>query len=122
MLLVAGVATDMKITEDEFEAKYKPRTNHLDDDAGFNGWLYETFGDEVSFVVNSIREKNNDNHVWTVIDIDCDGELITVPGYRHVNRVGHILTEVPWESDEIEVKYDDGEAQRDDEACCICPP
>lgn len=60
----------------------------------------------------------DDGHVWTIIDVDLsDGEphpyegedgdncWVIVTGYHYVNRIGYLITEVPWESAEIEVVY-----------------
>jgi len=54
------------------------------------------------------------NHVWTIVEGDeehkChDGEyrshLYALPGFHHVNRIGYIKTEQPWESEAIEAIY-----------------
>ncbi len=42
-------------------------------------------------------------HVWTVTE--CDGRLYAGPGIHHVNRVDHLLCEIPW-TDEDERRPD----------------
>lgn len=88
------------ITEEEFEQRYKPRDNHLLEDAPFNGWMYETFGEEMEAV-----DAADPKHVWTYMD--CDGILILAAGKRLSDRLGYILTEVPWETGQEEVILDD---------------
>jgi len=83
------------MTEDEFEEKYRPKQNHLED-AAFNGWMYETYGPEFEHV-----QAQDHKVVWTYVDTDGDGAI--VPGFAWVNRLGYILTEVPWETGEEEV-------------------
>lgn len=38
------------------------------------------------------------NHVWTVLESDDDltKSWYAAPGFRLVNRIGHVLTEKPW--------------------------
>ena len=100
------VKPEMKfITEDEFEAIYKPQKNHIDDNASYNKWGYETFGEELEYVL-SIAEKEP-RRVWTVLD--ADGTLPIASGYHLVNRMLYIITEVPCpEGQEIEVIDDFG--------------
>lgn len=83
----------MKKYED-FVKKYKPVKNHLDPHAGFDGCLFETFGEEIEFV-----RRSNYRKTWTLLGND---DLHVVPGYHWVNRMGHFITEVPYDEDEHE--------------------
>lgn len=76
---------------------YKPKTNHVDSNAGFNGWMFETYDAEFDFV----KEHAEDKKVWTLRDGD-DGELIITAGLGWVNRLGYFVTEIPWEN-ELEI-------------------
>jgi len=87
-------------TEEEFEERYKPRSNHLLEDAPFNGWMYETFGEELAAV-----KAEDPRHVWTYIY--SDGVALVAAGNHLVNRLGYILTEVPWETGLEEVILED---------------
>jgi len=91
----------MTITEERFEDIYMPRQNHLDENASFNGSMYETYGEEVEYVQSMIES----NKVWTVLDGD-DGELFISAGYWRVNRMGYIITEISHEGESIEVELD----------------
>ena len=83
----------------EWDAKYKPITNSFDDNASLGGVMFETYGDELQFVI-----LQNNNHIWTYQDGD-DGEPIITSGYHLFNRIGYFITEVPWEDyEEVEVK------------------
>jgi hypothetical protein len=75
----------------EWIEAFKPVKNHLDDNAGFEGCAFETFGDELSHV-REILEVDPDR-VWTLLD--CDGSLYVSAGYSHVNRLGYFITELP---------------------------
>jgi hypothetical protein len=66
--------------------------------------MYETYDEELDYV-KEIYSKDP-GRIWTYVD--CDGELIIVSGYHHVNRMGYFVTAVPCEPDtEIEVEDED---------------
>ena len=86
------------ITFEEWQGRYCPIDNHLDDNASFqdengNGIMFETFGDELQYVL-SIANKEP-NQVWTYVDGD-DGTYVT-NGYHLVNRIGYFITAVPYD-------------------------
>lgn len=93
-----------QINDNDFIARFKPKKNHLDDNASFDGCMYETYGTEYEYVNDVL--KTAPCNVWTVID--CDGELVISNGWHFVNRMGYIITEVAFGEDElIEVIDDD---------------
>jgi hypothetical protein len=55
--------------EDEFFARFKPVRNHIDPSGGFDGCLFETFGEELAHVQAQDRRL-----VWIILD--CDGQLV----------------------------------------------
>jgi len=75
----------------EWVETFKPMKNHLDENAAFDGCIFETFGDEVVHVreVLEIAE----GKVWTLCD-DGEGSLYVSAGYSFVNRVGYFVTEI----------------------------
>lgn len=81
--------TLLKITEEQFYDEYCPQKNHLDDNASFNGCMYETYGDEIKHVRDTARVGNR---VWTIIE-DDEGHLWLTLGIRFVNRFGFLVTE-----------------------------
>ena len=80
----------IEMTEDEWIATYKPIKNHIDTNASFNGEMFETYGEEVEFV-----KQQNPNTIWMYGDGD-DGGGYVWSGWGFVNRIGYIITEVPF--------------------------
>lgn len=81
----------MEINDDVFFETYKPKKNPFNPDAGWDGSMLETYGEELEHVLDAYRTAPGT--VWTVLD--CDGAMIVGNGYHHVNRLGYIITEVP---------------------------
>ena len=77
---------------------YKPIANAFDGNASWQdeagvGIMFETFGEELGFVLR-VADKQP-NHVWTLVD-DDEGEPVIIHGYHIVNRIGYFITEEPW--------------------------
>jgi len=98
----------IKLSLSEWEAQFKPYTNHLDSNASFQndndeGIMFETYGDELEFVYSHANK-----FIWTYIDTE-DGGTAIVDGYHLVNRIGYFLTRVAWEdSMGYEIAVSDG--------------
>ena len=86
--------------------------NHIDNNASFDGKYFETFGEEIEFVLEMAKE----NRVITIIEClesedNNDEELETcsnfyyISGMHYVNRFGYLITEEPI-TEEFEVKID----------------
>lgn len=102
----------IKITEDEFDERFKPMTNHFErakadkdtadeDVCGFSGCMFETYDEELDFVFDlSQKEKR----VWTIIEGD-DDDMYYVTGFHYLNRIGFLVTEEAYDK-EYEVKLD----------------
>ena len=90
-----------KLTENEFDEKFTPVENHLDDNASFSGCMFETYGEEVDYV---FKLSKTTKKVWTIIEGD-DDTLFYVTGFHLVNRLGFLVTEESYE-EESEVKLD----------------
>jgi hypothetical protein len=87
-------ATVIDMTEDEFDAAYTLRPNHLNPNASWAigdgpGCLFEISLEEIKFV-----RRQNPRTIWTLLDGD-DGNLHLVSGYHLVNRVGYLITTIP---------------------------
>jgi len=83
----------------EWVEKFKPRTNHLDDNASIDGYLFQPYGDQWDFV-----KSHENNYIWTLIITDRDDggtnwEIST--GVHIVNREGYIVTEAPYLKDKV---------------------
>jgi hypothetical protein len=85
------------ITFEKWAEEFKPTTNHMDDNASYDGAMFETYGDELDHV--RVADKFN---IWTLISGD-NGSTWIISGYHLVNRMGYFITEKPFEDDEIEV-------------------
>jgi hypothetical protein len=88
-------------TYDEFLEKYeleynqvllknKPNDISPDDIAPFGGCMYETFGDEVQYVV-----KQPINTIWTIVEND-EGNLEVIAGFWRINRFGYLISKKVW--------------------------
>jgi hypothetical protein len=80
----------IEMTEDEWFETYKPIKNHIDTNASFDGYMFETYDEEVEFV-----KEQPDNHVWMYGDGDDGGGYIW-SGWGFINRIGYFVTEVPF--------------------------
>ena len=103
----------MNITEENFDEVLKPQINHFErakadkstadqDVCGFNGTMYETFGEELDYVFNLAKTTKR---VWTIIEGDDDA-IFFVAGFHLVNRLGFIVCENEYETGDEEVKLD----------------
>ena len=89
--------TEINITEDEFDATYPLRPNHLNPNASWTigdgpGCLFETYGEELDFV-----RRQDPRTVWTLIEVGGD-DLYLASGYHFVNRIGYLISTVPIQS------------------------
>lgn len=94
-----------EITWEQFEQQYFPMQNHIDTNASFGGYMFETYGaeyDHVMFVYNQKPEC-----VWTVMA--DTGNVDITSGLHFVNRLGYIITEAPADDDFINVIDEDYE-------------
>lgn len=84
-----------QITDEQFFEQFQPIQNPMDDNASFDGCMFETYGAELAFVLKTAQ--SSPNKVWTILD--CDGELVITSGYQYVNRMGYLITQVPFTED-----------------------
>ena len=98
------------LTEEQFYEKYELIENHLEDNASFDGCLFETYGDELLVVQQMAKE----NRVITIIEGDEEVEddfgeptidMYYVSGMHLVNRIGYLITKEPIK-EEFQVKLD----------------
>lgn len=88
------------MTHEEWEEEYVPVKNHLDDNASFDGCMFETYDEEFVEVLRNADDKR----VWTYVE--GDEGLYIIPGLHFVNRLGYLITEKPYTDETIEVKLD----------------
>lgn len=102
--------TEIQMTTDEFFDKYKPVKNHYDKHASWGGCMFDTYGQEHEHVL--YMRDFEPRKVWTVVE-GCNGDLIVIDGYHHVNRIGYLITEVPCEED-VSICAEDEADEEDD--------
>jgi hypothetical protein len=99
-----------QLTEEQFDNQFELVPNTLDDNASFDGFMYETFGDELIIVQQMAKE----DRVITIIEGDEEVEnefgeptldMFYVSGMHHVNRIGYLITKEPI-TEEFEVKLE----------------
>lgn len=87
-----------KLSYEDWVERFQPEKNNIvDDDRGYDGTLFETYGPEVEFVKEIGRL--NPHRVWTLVSGD-DGGLYLTSGWHFVNREGYFITAVPCPADE----------------------
>lgn len=92
----------VKLTEQQFDDTFTLVENHIDDNASFDGCMFETYGEELEFV----KEMAKKNRVVTIIESDegCEEDedgfitpsMYFVSGMHFVNRIGYLITEEPF--------------------------
>jgi len=119
------------ISEDKFYNEFKPIQNHIDTNASWDGTLFETYGEELTYCFELSKKENR---VWTIVeceevneddvvdeinDVFIDDEEVMVnnfepmkpcfyiiSGFHIVNRVGFLVTEKPYLSDtEVKIEW-----------------
>ena len=87
------------LTVEKWEEIFKPIKSMFDENASWDGIMFETYDDEDAFV-----RKQEPTTIWTYVDSDNGTSLVN--GYQYVNRIGYFVTEVPFRQEfiyEIEV-------------------
>ena len=91
------VIDDAQIWED----LYLPVPKTADESESWGGLLYETYGDDLAYVL-SVAQKEP-RRVWTWVD--AEGGSYIINGYHLVNRIAYFITEVEWsQGDDIQVE------------------
>lgn len=83
------------MAEQEWFDLYKPIKNKIDSNASVNGHMFETYGDELNYVISQDLNK-----IWTYSD-DDNGTPFISNGYHLANRIGYFITEVPAKEEEV---------------------
>jgi len=82
-----------------FVKTYKPIKNKVKG-AAIDGYMFETFGDELKDVEVQAKKVAKGNkiqyHMWTLIDNNDGTNQFLSNGWHWVNRLGYIVTRKPW--------------------------
>jgi len=76
-----------RITYEKWCVKYRPVKNPFNGNASFDGYMFETYGQELWFINDQPPCK-----IWTLLD--CDGKMRICEGKHFVNRIGYFITGV----------------------------
>ncbi len=89
-----------RLSEEEFEEIYKPQQNHIvgGENAPFNGWMFETYGPELEYILSLANNPDTAKRVWTILEGEGNS-LCYSTGYHLVNRLGYLVTEMPYENE-----------------------
>jgi hypothetical protein len=79
----------IEMTFEEADEQFKFMVNNYDENASFDGLMFETYGDEVEYV----KTKPHDR-IWMYGQGD-DGGLYIWSGWGFVNRIGYFISEQP---------------------------
>jgi hypothetical protein len=85
---------------EQFES-FEPIINHFNDNASWDGALFETYGNELEFVLTC-----DESCIWTLQDADDNDEgieTILCNGYHVVNRIGYIITKKPYFGEPVSI-------------------
>lgn len=85
----------MIISYEKFVDDFSPTINTFDEDRGYNGTLFETFGPEWEHV-----KIQKENHIWTLIDGENNNSWI-IPGFHIVDRIGYFICQIAWTNEDI---------------------
>ena len=89
------VLKPVKLSEEEWEAKYLPITKPgvNPDEESWSGQLFDADGgqDEVALLKRACLE--TPGCVWTLVE--TDGGMAIIEGYHTVNRIGYFITQHP---------------------------
>lgn len=80
----------MEKTFDDFIEKYDPMEHPTGE---FGTHMFDTHKESD---INFVRSQIKFNKVWTVIDGEGQ-DLYVIPGYHFVNRMGYIISNIPYE-------------------------
>jgi len=76
------------MTFKQWVSKYQPLKNPIASHSPFDGYMFETFGEELKFVNDMLTNKKQ---LWTLVQGDDDTELL-IAGIHIVNRLGFFIT------------------------------
>jgi hypothetical protein len=106
------------INWEEFVDNYGLVKNHIEDNASYNNCMFETFGEELAYIVSLSNNEESKKFVWTIVDGENE-ETWIIPGYHYVNRYGYLITEKPWENEDIQVNDNEMISNIDAKIACI---
>ena len=98
-------------TIDLFDQKYTLTKNLIDKNSGWDGCMFETYGEELIHVQRI--QAQSPWRVWTWVNTDSGSSLCA--GFHFCNRIGFIITNENWSTDS-EFYVVDNEEEKEQEA------
>src|SRR5471030_2499131 len=90
---------DEDMSEEAWESEFFPFENPTS-----GTWFFDP--DEP--IDAAFMAKLGENHIWTEVDIDFDTDSdlqsAVIPGTHWVNRIGYIVTMVPWSAEHADLE------------------
>ena len=80
----------IEMTFEEADEQFKFMVNNYDENASFDGLMFETYGDEVEYVKSISPDR-----IWTYGDGDSGNSYIW-SGWHFINRLGYFISEKPF--------------------------
>jgi hypothetical protein len=86
---------------EDFIEKYKPIKNKIDKNASYDGLMFETYKEELDFVV-----AQNPKKIWTIINGESETTWL-IAGFHFVDRMGYIISKKEWTDANEDFAMDD---------------
>lgn len=99
----------MNLSYEQWIEQYKPITPP-GEFRSYDGLMLETYGLDADTV--QTQQKHYPKTVWTLLEED--GAMWIGAGFHWVNRMGHFITEVPFDDEDIEIPLCESDEDRDD--------
>ena len=91
------------ISESDFESNYVPMKLSKDGDM---------MSPDYRGALNFAKDKGlSEQHIWAITEGDDDNSLYANPGPALVNVIGDVVTENPWENEDLVATYFEDEDQ-----------
>lgn len=74
---------------DDWFDQFQPIKNMFDDNASFDGCMFETYDRELEHV-----KKADPANVWTLVE--AEGGIYLSNGFHYVNRIGYFISQFPF--------------------------
>ena len=88
-----------------FKKNYQPIKNMITDTSLYEGYMFETVGDDVKYLNSpEFKKKYKEGNVWTIVDAEGEDQLI--PGIHSFNRMGYIVTKKKWTNENLYVELE----------------
>ena len=90
------------LTYDDFLLKYHPVKNHLYEDAAYDGCMFETYGEQLEYVLST--HQHSPQNIWTLVEGE-NNDMWLSPGYHYIDRLAYIISKEPVDRNELDVEY-----------------